>query len=102
MRRLASTLFVALVIQIVSAAPAHAWWEKIDPFSGPGPFIGLSVEVQIKCFTKSADKLVDASGNPTTDDRGNPYDDDLHRMNFTGFDLSLCHVEQSKVRRVSI
>ena len=44
MRRLWLTLPCALTVQLIAAAPAHAWWEFLEALRGPklhGPFVDL-------------------------------------------------------------
>jgi hypothetical protein len=97
MRRLSSILFVGVVLAM-APSPAYAWWEKIDPFSGPGPFSGFSVEARIFCFNQTLPKKI----NPATNREEVDGVDDLQKKNFTGLTLSACPIHPGEVRRASI
>ena len=52
------TLSVALgaLLLVLTPQPAHAWFAWLDYLSGPGPFIGDSVELRLWCFWPESPK----------------------------------------------
>jgi len=50
MRRSCVILPSLVVIHLMSASPAMAWWDYIEQFSGPGPWRGFDIEARLWCL----------------------------------------------------
>ena len=50
MRRLFVALACCVVLQAILPAPVYGWWEKIEEWSGPGPFYGWTIDARLVCF----------------------------------------------------
>lgn len=75
MRRLCVTVLFGVLIQVVFAPPAHAWFGWFDRLSGPGPFKGLQLEAHLICFGPSVQftsATVIESACPTDPDSPSP------------------------------
>jgi hypothetical protein len=57
MRRLSVALICCVVLQAMLPTPALAWWEKIEDWSGPGPFYGWTLSGRLVCFTSGTDGI---------------------------------------------
>ena len=55
MRRYYVTLIAAVLVQLLLPSQARAWWEYIEPYSGPGPFFGFSLDARVLCVVQKAD-----------------------------------------------
>jgi hypothetical protein len=42
-----------LLLQMAKPTPAHAWWEFIEPLSGPGRFYGWDIQVRLFCLVEA-------------------------------------------------
>jgi hypothetical protein len=63
MRRFFAVVVCSVVLQAVAPAPADAWWERIEDWSGPGPFSGWTIDARLVCFaTGDNDQPTIASG----------------------------------------
>ena len=51
MRRLAVALMCCVALQAVLPAPVYGWWERIEQWSGPGPFTGWTIDARLACLT---------------------------------------------------
>jgi hypothetical protein len=60
MRRIGAILASSVLLLVSVPAPAHAWWEVIEQFSGAGPFKGWSMETRFVCFVDPGDGSTDA------------------------------------------
>jgi hypothetical protein len=96
MRRVRSALILGVLFELMSAAPAHAWWDILDQLSGPGKFQGWHLEARLVCFTEPVTNQGDrASPNALQSDK-----DD---KNFSGgFTASACRIRQNERRRASL
>jgi len=56
MRRISGALIIAVLLQLVAPAPAHAWWEFIEPWSGPGWWQGPDIDARLVCFVDSVSR----------------------------------------------
>ena len=56
MRRIFVLSFCAVLLQLVSPRPAHAWWEFIEPLSGPGRFYGWDMQIRLFCVLEDQGK----------------------------------------------
>ena len=79
MRRFPVIAVCALLFLVAIPAPAHAWWDWLDDYSGPGTFRGPSLMWRLVCFN---DPLVEqrAGATPLTLTNGNvqKFLQDLH------------------------
>ena len=50
MRRIGATLVCCIVFQLLAPTRAHAWWDWLEEFSGPGWFAGPDIEARLVCF----------------------------------------------------
>src|SRR5687767_6423940 len=55
MRRMFMLSVCAVLLHLVTPEPAHAWWEYIEPYSGPGPFYGVSLDARLLCIVDRAE-----------------------------------------------
>jgi hypothetical protein len=55
MRRFVLILASCVCLQLAAASPAHAWWDYIEQFSGPGPFKGFDIEARLICWHEDTD-----------------------------------------------
>lgn len=53
MQRIFGALIIAILLQLITPAPAHAWWEFIEPWSGPGWWIGFDIDARLFCLVDS-------------------------------------------------
>jgi hypothetical protein len=56
MRRISSAVILAMLLQLVIPGRAYAWWEFIEPWSGPGWWTGPSVDARLFCLADSTTK----------------------------------------------
>jgi hypothetical protein len=54
MRRFVAAVVCSVALQVIVPAPAQAWWERIEEWSGPGPFTGWTVDARLVCFGRGA------------------------------------------------
>jgi hypothetical protein len=85
MRRILMVSTCAVLLQLTMPAPAHAWWEFIEPLSGPGRFYGWDVQVRLFC-------IAEADGNKT--ERFIPSS--------IGVILSACNIPPGRARRLAV
>jgi hypothetical protein len=85
MRRIFVLSICALLLPMAKPTPAHAWWEFIEPLSGPGRFYGWDIQVRLFC-------LVEAGNGQTQ--RVAPSS--------IGVILSACNAEPGRARRLSV
>ena len=50
MERLCRLVCACVLLQLLAPAPAHAWWDWLEEFSGPGPWKGLVFGARLMCF----------------------------------------------------
>jgi hypothetical protein len=82
MRRFFAAVVCSVALQAILPAPAHGWWERIEDWSGPGPFFGLTVDARLVCFgTDAKNQPLIASG---------------------GLVFSACRLNENEKRRASI
>ena len=62
MRSLSRSVLLCVFIVVVTPGPAHAWFEWLDRFSGPGYWWGGKVDVRALCF---GPKIAAGSTAPT-------------------------------------
>jgi len=77
MRRIYKTLIAVVLVQLLLPGQARAWWEYIEPYSGPGPFFGFSLDARLLCVVQKADgskvaRIPSALGVITTSCRIDP------------------------------
>ena len=60
MRRIIVIALCVLSFLVSLPAPAHAWWDWLDEFSGPGPFTGFDLQWRLACIN---DKLPEEKPN---------------------------------------
>jgi hypothetical protein len=65
MRRLAVIVACCGVFQLLTPAPAQAWYEWIDQLSGPGPFNGIDLQYRVACAQASNVAPAPAGTMPT-------------------------------------
>ena len=88
MRRLSAIVVLSAALQGVAAAPADAWWEIIEQFSGPGPFKGWALEARFLC-------LVDPDG-------AGPSPAEARWVSAAEMAAGVCKLKPGEVRRASI
>src|SRR6267378_5178627 len=49
MRSFNSRMVLCSLMVLLTARPAHAWWEFLDYLSGPGPFYGQDYGLRVWC-----------------------------------------------------
>jgi hypothetical protein len=49
-RRIIVIALCVLSFLVSLPAPAHAWWDWLDEFSGPGPFTGVDLQWRLHCI----------------------------------------------------
>ncbi len=55
MRRVYGALLLATVLQLVTPGQALAWWEHIEPWSGPGWWKGFDIDARLFCLVDNLD-----------------------------------------------
>jgi hypothetical protein len=60
---------VCIAVQLMALRPAEAWWEKIEKWSGPGPFHGFHLETRLLCLMEKIDPARDAAVTDLSDAR---------------------------------
>jgi hypothetical protein len=53
MRRVFVALIGVVVLQLGVPGPAHAWWEILEQFSGPGRWKGFDIDARLFCLVDS-------------------------------------------------
>lgn len=61
MQRPGHALALCIAVQLIALRPAEAWWEKIEQWSGPGPFHGFHLETRLLCMMEKVDPARDAA-----------------------------------------
>jgi hypothetical protein len=85
MRRIFVLSICAVVLQMVSPAPASAWWEFIEPLSGPGRFYGWDIQIRLFCLVEAGDGKTERIAPSSI-----------------GVIVSACNIPKGRARRLSI
>jgi hypothetical protein len=68
MRRISGALIITMLVQLITPAPADAWWEFIEPWSGPGWWKGPDIDARLVCFVDSVSRPEANAANKRTEE----------------------------------
>jgi hypothetical protein len=101
MRRLSVALICCGILQAMLPTPALAWWEKIEDWSGPGPFYGWTIDGRLVCFVLRPDLKVSVPDPNDPKATITVPDPNLHTQS-GGLVFSACRLPDKAKRRAWI